>query len=151
AIFNGNRYTGVGVDRLANPDLKWEINKQFDIGLELGLFSDRIFIEADIYSRKSQDMLLNRHLPTTSRFSSVLENIGSVKNRGLELRLSTNNIVSGHFNWSTDFNLSINRNKVLHLHGGSDIRTAGNTIVREGLPVNTFMGYVRMGTWGLDE
>src|SRR5699024_1704979 len=48
-------------------------------------------------------------------------------------------------------NLSINRNKVLHLHGGSDIRTAGNTIVREGLPVNTFMGYVRMGTWGLDE
>lgn len=151
AIFNGNRYTGVGVDRLANPDLKWEINKQFDIGLELGLFSDRIFIEADIYRRKSQDMLLNRPLPTTSGFSSVFENIGSMENRGLELSLSTNNIVSEHFNWSTDFNLSINRNKVLHLHGGSDIRTAGNTIVREGLPVNTFMGYVRMGTWGLDE
>src|SRR5699024_12617773 len=96
-------------------------------------------------------MLLDRPLPTTSGVSSVCENIGSMENRGLELSLSTNNIVSEHFNWSTDFNLSINRNKVLHLHGGSDIRTAGNTIVREGLPVNTFMGYVRMGTWGLDE
>ncbi|HLR32968.1 MAG TPA: SusC/RagA family TonB-linked outer membrane protein, partial [Fodinibius sp.] len=94
AIFNDNRYTGVGVNRLANPDLKWEINKQFDIGLELGLINDRIAIEADFYRRKSEDMLLNRPLPTTSGYPSVFENIGSMENRGVELTLTTYNIQS---------------------------------------------------------
>lgn len=158
AIFNNTRYTGVGVSRLANPDLKWEINKQFDIGLELGLFNNRVSIEADIYRRKSENMLLNRPLPTTSGYTSVFENIGSMENRGLELTLSTYNIQQSSFTWSTDFNLSINDNEVLKLSGGSDIETGGGvhgggagSIIREGLPVNTFMGYVALGTWNTDE
>src|SRR5699024_6736847 len=107
AIFNGNRYTGFGVDRLANPDLKWEVNKQFDIGLELGLFSDRIFIEADIYRSESQVILLYRLLRTGSGFSLVFDDIGSMGYWGIVLRLCKNNIVSEHFHWSTYFNLAI--------------------------------------------
>lgn len=158
AIFNGDRNIGVGVQRLANPDLKWEINKQFDIGLELGLFNNRIAIEADIYRRKSEDMLLERPLPRTSGYATVFENIGSMENRGLELALMTNNIENPDFSWSTEFNISINKNEVLKLHGGSDIETGGGvhgggagSIIREGLAVNTFMGYISQGTWNTDE
>lgn len=158
AIFNGSRNVGVGIQRLANPDLKWEVNKQFDIGLELGLFDNRISLEADIYRRKSEDMLLERPLPRTSGYATVFENIGSMENRGLELTLTTYNIQNSDFSWSTNFNISINENEVLKLHGGSDIETGGGvhgggagSIIREGLPVNTFMGYISLGTWSTDE
>ncbi|SMO48724.1 SusC/RagA family TonB-linked outer membrane protein [Fodinibius sediminis] len=158
AIFNGTRNVGVGVQRLANPDLKWEINKQFDIGLELGLFNNRVALEADVYRRKSEDMLLQRPLPRTSGYATVFENIGSMENRGIELALTTNNIRKSDFSWTTEFNISINENEVLKLHGGSDIETGGGvhgggagSIIREGLPVNTFMGYVSLGTWNTDE
>uniref|UniRef100_UPI003563BADC SusC/RagA family TonB-linked outer membrane protein n=1 Tax=Fodinibius sp. TaxID=1872440 RepID=UPI003563BADC len=158
AIFNGNRNIGVGVQRLANPELKWEVNKQFDIGLELGLFNDRVSIEADLYRRKSEEMLLLRPLPRTSGYANVFENIGSMENRGIELALTTYNVQGNDFSWSTDFNISINENEVLKLHGGSDIETGGGvhgggagSIIREGLPVNTFMGFISQGTWNTDE
>ncbi len=158
AIFNDSRNIGVGVSRLANPDLKWEINKQFDIGLELGLFNERISLQADIYRRKSEDMLLRRPIPTTSGYATVFENIGSMENRGIELALTTINIQSSNFSWDTNFNISINENEVLKLSGGSDIETGGGvhgggagSIIREGLPVNTFIGYVSLGTWDTDE
>ncbi|WP_395276120.1 SusC/RagA family TonB-linked outer membrane protein [Halalkalibaculum sp. DA384] len=158
AIFGGSRNIGVGVQRLANPDLKWEVNKQIDLGIELGLFNDRISVEADVYRRKSEDMLLERPLPRTSGYATVFENIGSMENRGIELALTTYNVQGNDFSWSTDFNISINENEVLKLHGGSDIETGGGvhgggagSIIREGLPVNTFMGYISLGTWNTDE
>lgn len=158
AIFNGNRHPGVGISRLANPELRWETNAQFDIGLELGLFNNRISFEADVYHRTSRDMLLNRPVPRTSGYATVTENIGNMENRGLELSLTTFNINRSDFFWSTNFNYTVNKNKVLKLHGGSDIATGGGvhgggagSIIREGLPVNTFMGYIHLGTWGTHE
>lgn len=150
-IFNNSRAIGVGINRLANPDLKWEINKQFDIGLELGLYNNRIILEGDIYRRVSEDMLLARPLPNTSGYSTVYENIGSMQNQGIELSLTTFNIQNPNFSWDTNFNISINRNKVLKLHGGSDIHFGGGSIIREGLPANTFMGYISQGTWNTNE
>ncbi|WP_209401429.1 TonB-dependent receptor [Pseudozobellia sp. WGM2] len=157
AIFNGNRSTSIGISTLSNPNLKWEVNTQTDIGLEVGLFDGRISLEADIYRRVSKDMLLNKPVPQSSGYTTVTENVGSMRNQGLELALSTYNISKPDFSWSTDFNLTINENKVLKLAGGSDIllgSVPGGTpgsIVREGLPVNTFIGYVRLGTWSTDE
>jgi TonB-dependent starch-binding outer membrane protein SusC len=158
AIFNGSRSIGVGVQRLANPDLRWERNSQVDFGLELGLFDNRVSIEADIYRRVSDDMLLNRPVPRSSGYATVTENIGSMENRGIELSLTTFNINTADFFWSTNFNWSANRNEVLKLHGGSDILTGGGvhgggagSIIREGMPVNTFMGYIHLGTWNTDE
>lgn len=158
AIFDGSRRIGVGVQRLANPDLRWERNSQVDFGLELGLFDNRVSIEADIYRRVSDDMLLNRPVPRSSGYATVTENIGSMENRGFELSLTTFNINTSDFFWSTSLNWSANENEVLRLHGGSDILTGGGvhgggagSIIREGLPVNTFMGYIHLGTWNTDE
>ncbi len=157
-IFNGARHTGVGVSRLANPDLKWETNEQVDFGLELGLLNNAISLEVDLYRRISRDMLLSRPVPRSSGYATVTENIGNMENKGIELSLTTHNISTPDFFWTTNFNFTINRNKVLKLHGGSDIQTGGGvhgggagSIIREGLPVNTFMGYIHEGTWGLDE
>ncbi|MEX2397570.1 MAG: SusC/RagA family TonB-linked outer membrane protein, partial [Balneolales bacterium] len=150
SIFGGSRAVGVGVSRLANPDLRWEVNTQVDFGLEVGFFENRIALEADIYRRVSDDMLLNRPVPRTSGYATVTQNIGSMENRGVELALTTFNINTPDYFWTTNFNVSLNKNEVLSLHGGSDI-VQGATIIREGLPVNTFYGYDHLGTWNSDE
>nr|WKN34894.1 SusC/RagA family TonB-linked outer membrane protein [Tunicatimonas sp. TK19036] len=150
-IFGGQRAIGVGVDRLANPDLRWEKNTQVDAGVELGLFDDRIYLEMDVYRRVSNDMLLNAPVPSTSGYTSVTRNVGSMENRGVELALTTYNISTDNVTWSTNFNISINKNKVLKLTGGADIFPGSATIVREGEAVNSFFGYVHLGTWNTDE
>lgn len=149
-IFGGQRVVGVGINRLANPDLRWEINTQLDAGLELGLFNNRISLEVDVYRRISNDMLLNAPVPSSSGYSSVTRNVGSMENRGVELALTTLNISTDDFFWSTNFNISKNKNEVLSLTGGADIISLP-TIVREGEAVNSFFGYVRLGTWNTDE
>lgn len=157
SIFGGSRTIGIGVNRLSNPELRWETNAQFDAGLELGLFENRISLEMDIYHRVSRDMLLNRPVPRSSGYATVTENIGSMENRGLEVSLKTYNIQTSNFFWSTDFNITFNRNEVLELHGGSDIVVGGSpggspgTVIMEGEPINSFLGYNRLGTWNTDE
>lgn len=156
-IFGNTRYTGIGVRDLANPDLKWETNEQFDVGAELRLFDDRISLELDLYRRVSKDMLLSRPVPASSGYTVVTENIGNMENRGIEIGLTTNNVSTPDFSWETTFNFTANRNKVLKLHGGSDIYVGTavgggpGSIIREGLPVNTFIGAIRLGTWGTAE
>ncbi len=155
-IVNGQRVSGVGIARMANPSLKWEKNSQFDAGIEIGLLENRISFEGDIYYKKSEDMLLNAPVPASSAYSTVIRNIGSMENRGIELALNTNNITKADFSWSTSFNISMNRNKVLHLTGGQDIiqggnPVTGNRIIREGEPINSFYGYIQLGTWNTDQ
>lgn len=155
-IINGERVSGIGISRMANPNLKWEKNSQFDMGLEIGLFDDRISFEGDIYYRKSEDMLLNAPVPLTSGYATLIRNIGSMENQGIELALSTVNISKSDFIWSTDFNISMNRNEVLHLTGGQDIvqggnPVTGNRIIREGESINSFYGYIQLGTWNTDQ
>lgn len=157
AIFNNTRYVGTGISTLSNAALKWESNEQVDLGIELGLFDNRIRLETDLYYRKSNNMLLSRPVPRASGYSSVVENIGNMQNSGIEIALNTENIRNRDFRWNTGFNFSANRNKVLKLHGGADIIVGSapggspGSIIREGWPVNTFVGYVRLGTWGEHE
>jgi len=155
-IFNNQRVSGIGIERMANPNLKWEKNTQFDAGLEMGLFNGRILLEGDVYYRRSNDMLLNAPVPATSSYTSVFQNIGSMENRGVEFAVNTVNIDEPNFTWSSHFNISMNRNKVLHLTGGQDIIQGGNAvtglrIIREGEPVNSFYGYIQRGTFGTAE
>jgi len=155
-IVYGERVSGIGLARMANPDLRWEKNSQFDFGVEVGILDGRISLEADVYYKKAEDMLLNAPVPATSAYSSVIRNVGSMENRGLELAFRTSNIVSKDFGWRTNFNISMNRNKVLHLTGGQDIiqggnPVTGNRIIREGEPINSFYGFVQLGTWNTEE
>ncbi|WP_300597523.1 TonB-dependent receptor [Niabella sp.] len=153
AIFNGSRVTGVGTNRLANPDLKWEKTAQFDVGVELGLLENRIAFEGDIYYRKTTDMLLPFPIPRSSGYSSIMKNVGSMENRGLELGLNTVNVQKEHFSWNTRFNISFNRNKVLSLATPAPIFSGNpnfvnNTgIIRVGDPVGSFWGLKRLGVW----
>lgn len=153
AIFNNARVTGTGTGRLANPDLKWEKTAQFDFGAELGLLNNRIVLEGDIYYRKTTDMLLPFPIPRTSGYSSILRNVGSMENKGLELSLSTANVQTENFSWNTKANISFNRNKVLSLATPAPIFSGNpnfvnNTgIIRVGDPVASFWGLKRLGVW----
>jgi len=103
---------------LGNQDLKWESTAQTDIGVDLGLFGNRIEFTADVYRKVTSDLLLNASLPVTTGFPTAYENIGKIKNDGLELSLSTVNIRSGSFSWTSNFNISFNKNTILALTRG---------------------------------
>ncbi|AXY75422.1 TonB-dependent receptor [Paraflavitalea soli] len=154
AIINNTRTAGVGLGRLGNPDLRWEKTAQTDVGLEVGLWGNRILLEADVYYRKTTDMLLNAPVPRTSGYASIYRNIGSMENKGLELSIGTVNISTPNFTWSSAFNISLNKNKVLALATPADIFGVGNPnftnqtgIIRVGEPVGSFWGLTRLGTW----
>ncbi len=158
AIWNESRFGGTGINRLANPDLKWERTAQSDIGIELGLIQGRIALEADYYYRKTTDMLLDAPVPQTSGYATIRRNIGSMENRGIELSLTTVNIESEDLTWTTNFNISMNRNKVLSLATPADIFGVGGpnftnptNIIRVGEPVGSYWGLNRLGVWGTDE
>ncbi|WP_083732991.1 SusC/RagA family TonB-linked outer membrane protein [Spirosoma montaniterrae] len=153
-IFNDARVSGTGVSRLANPDLRWERTAQADVGVELGLFKGRISIEADYYYRKTTDMLLDAPVPLSSGYGIIRRNVGSMQNQGIELGLNTVNVATSDFNWTTNFNLSMNRNKVLTLATPADIFNVGGpnftnptNVIRVGEAVGSFWGLTRLGVW----
>ncbi|MDF9798888.1 TonB-linked SusC/RagA family outer membrane protein [Catalinimonas alkaloidigena] len=149
-IFGGSLNTGTGINRLANPSLQWEKTKQIDAGVELGLFNGRLSLEADVYRKLTTDMLLQSPVPASSGYTTVTKNIGSMVNKGVEFAIHTINVENNDFSWSTNFNISINKNEVTALSGGSDIFNGAN-IIRVGEPVSTFFGLVHVGTWNTDE
>ena len=95
--------------------LKWETTHQLDIGVDMGFFNDRIRLMADYYNKKTTDLLFSVTLPDTSGYGSARQNVGSVRFYGAEVELSTVNIQSKNFTWTTDFTYSFNMNKVLSL------------------------------------
>ena len=144
-LYGVNRYNGLGgiaPSQLPNPDLGWESTRQVDFGLDWGLFKNRISGEIDYYIKKTKDLLLNVPVPQTSGYSTRLQNIGSVENKGIEFVINTNNI-TGTFTWNTNFNLSLNKNEVKNL-GGQALIDAGNArymnIVMVGQPIGVFYG-----------
>lgn len=141
--------SGFYPNRIPNPDLKWERTGQFDIGIDLGLFDNRLRITADYYSKKTTDLLYNVAIPNASGYDSMLKNIGSVQNRGCELSIESDNF-SGPFLWTTAFNISFNRNKVLELGGESykdvgkyddHLKTSDIRRLIVGQPIGVFYGY----------
>ena len=92
----------------------WERTRQYNLGFELGLFNNRIRLEGDFYDSQSLDLLLNVPVPTITGYSTQMQNIGKVQNRGMEFTLNTKNL-TGEFAWSSNFNISFNKNKVLEV------------------------------------
>ncbi|WP_245222036.1 TonB-dependent receptor [Pedobacter kyungheensis] len=154
-VFNNQDYTAYFQGGLPYNNLKWETTKQLDLGLELGLFAERLQFTFDYYNKKTVDLLLNVDLPTSSGFGSVLQNIGEVQNRGLEFQLTTLN-TNGVVKWSSTLTVQRNVNKVLSLGSTpqgqqvtyKEIGAGGNwfpTIV--GLPTGQLYGYVVDGIY----
>ncbi len=115
AVFYADQ-AGIRPSQLANPDLGWETSAQFDLGLEFGLLRNRINGQIDFYNKDTRNLLLNRPLPGISGFTSIAQNVGSIRNRGVEFSVTSQNTVKA-LRWSTNFNISVNRNKVTQLNG----------------------------------
>lgn len=141
-LFTGSAsYAGIGgqaPSQIGNPDLRWETNKQFDIGVDFGFFNNRLTGELDYYYRRSEDLLLNVNIPTSTGFSSVVKNLGSMENYGVEFVMNTQNTV-GQFKWSTSLNVAFNRGKILNINGQIIEGGVGNlNRAMEGYPLGVF-------------
>lgn len=157
SFFGDTEEYAVQNGRPANNNLKWETTKQFDIGLETAFLNGKISFEADYYNKKTEDLLLNVQIPRQTGFSSRLQNLGAIRNQGLEFKLNTVNFSTDDFQWSSTLTISGNRNKVLDLGGVDFIDVVsptsggpgGRLIVGETAPV--FVGVEYLGTWKSEE
>jgi TonB-linked SusC/RagA family outer membrane protein len=151
---NATPVFGFSPSTLANASLTWETNKQTDLGLELGMFGDRLYFTADAYHRLTTNLLLNRNVPAIFGYAtSVLSNIGSVENNGLEFAIKTANL-TGKLKWTTDANISFNQNKVIALTSdgsfvGYDAAFGYTNSIRvvPGEAMGSFYGYRQIGVY----
>lgn len=134
-------------------NLKWETTEQTDIGLDAAFFSNRLRLTADYYIKNTRDLLNTVQLPSSLGFTSTIQNVGSIQNRGIELSVD-GNLINKAFRWDVSGNIAFNRNKVMKLYGGKDVLgeavniTVVNdvlNILREGQPLGVFYGYVEKG------
>ncbi|WP_442591862.1 SusC/RagA family TonB-linked outer membrane protein [Pedobacter sp. AW31-3R] len=136
----GGGYDGSPIINLIqpeNPGFKWQVNKKMEAALEIGLLDDRLSLIAGVYQERNHDMLVNNALPGYTGFQSVVANIpGVLQNRGFELSLNTVNIRRGTFNWTTSFNFSLNRNKLLSFPGLENSSYADQYLI--GQPSNIY-------------
>lgn len=156
-VVNNQYVEGVIPQKLGNSSLKWETTEQIDAGIDLGFFNQRIMFTADVYRKTTKDLLLNALLPTSSGFANAQKNVGSVENKGLELTLSTKNIVTKDFTWSSSFNISFNKNKLLSLNEAqteiqSSVAWDNNWTIpayisKVGEPLGQMYGYQWAGTY----
>lgn len=157
-LLNGGRVSQSFVNRLPNPNLEWEKTNQFDVGFDLALFNRRLTVAFDYYYKLTTDLLLDKPVPTSTGFTGVRDNIGSVSNRGIEVLVSGAPVANEVFNWQSTLNFSYNKNRIEALgENDEDIFPGPNwvsgsqTILRVGEPLSSFWGYRRLGTWGTDE
>ncbi|QEC51460.1 TonB-linked SusC/RagA family outer membrane protein [Anseongella ginsenosidimutans] len=107
------------VDKMANPNLQWERTTAFNIGLDFSLFN-KVDGTLELYEMSTTDLLVQRSLPDILGFNFVWDNLGEVKNKGIELSLSSLNMSKDNFSWRTSFNFQLNRNEIAHLYGDTD-------------------------------
>lgn len=147
--FNYNSMPGTAPTQLSNPKLTWETTYQFDAGLDVAVFDSRIALNFDFYNKVTKDLLFALPVPSTSGYSSYFSNIGSIRNRGVEFTLSTENIVpkKDGFGWRTNFNISFNRNEVIELYNNEPFNVGFVSRVQVGQPLGTFYGYTIDGVY----
>ena len=138
-----------------NASLKWETTSQYNVGVDMGFFDNRLSVTLDGYWKKTEDLLLKVSLPYYTGFTSGQRNIGAIQNRGFEIDITSHNL-TGDFTWDTKFNLAVNRNKVLDLGSSTDIYITSSkpmgtvseeayAVVREGESLGSLFGYKYIG------
>lgn len=139
---------------LANPDLKWESTTSRNFGVDASLFNDRVGFTVDVYNNTTDNLLINVPVPTTSGYTSQIQNVGSTSNKGVEIQLSGTVIRKTNFSWTASYNMSFNQNKIRSLGGQqsylANSNWAGSSnppdfIVKVGQPVGSMWGLVNDG------
>ena len=156
---------GVFPTNFSNPEIKWETQRQINVGLDLGLFKNNLSINFDVYRKESVDLLLRSPVPTSTGFTSAFRNIGEVRNEGIEIAVHSKNITNKKrkFNWESNFNISFNRSKTLALvednillsssrwRGGNRPESTNDFITIVGQPITLIYGYLDDGLYTADD
>jgi TonB-linked SusC/RagA family outer membrane protein len=132
---------GLVPQQLANPDLSWEKTRELNVGLDVGLLHNRLSLSSNYFVRKTDDLLQERQLPMTSGFFDIIENIGALRNQGVEVEIVTENLQKEAWHWSTRFNISFVRNRITRLYGGTPFSVGYANRLEEGQPIGAFYGY----------
>lgn len=153
-------YTLITPSRLGNPAITWETLESKNLGFDLSLLHNRITLTADFYSNTTKDLLIENKFPATSGYTTQYQNVGSVRNRGIELQLGATVLKKKDFQWDANANISFNKNKILSL--GSNTQFTANSgwfstansddyLLRVGQSVGTMYGLVVDGYYTVDD
>jgi TonB-dependent starch-binding outer membrane protein SusC len=153
---------GTYASTLSNPSLRWERTAAFNVGLDIGLFKDRIDLTVDAYKSSTTDLLMNRQLPRITGFNSIMSNLGELSNKGIEVTLNTVNVNNQNVSWKSNVVFSLNRNEIIKLFG--DVKTFTLLGVEQtgpvpdftnqwfpGKPIDIIWDYQPAGIWQLEE
>ena len=159
--FGASELIGYVPNNLRNLDLGWERTNEYNIGLDFGLFNDRISGSVEYYDRVTHDLIMNKTVPVTSGYSSVKANVGTVRNNGVEVNLNTINVKAGDFVWRTNINLAYNRNRIVDLQYKEDLSDRGpalqgmegdySNLWIVGQPVDINFSLKTIGVWQSNE
>lgn len=149
---------GIYLKTLPNPDLTWETTLQYNAGVDIALLKSKITLSIDAYVKNTSNLLLPVPLPNTSGFDAVVENVGATQNKGLEFNLNTINLDNKNFEWTSNFNISFNRNKVVALNsgansilfsngGGSTGSLVSYNLLQVGSAIGNFYGWKESGVY----
>src|SRR5699024_10716756 len=147
--WNGSVATGFRPSAIANKELTWERTREWNIGLNFAFLRNRISGEMNVYDKLSKSLLLKRKLAVPTGWGSMMDNVGSVSNKGIEVQLETVNIQTDDFSWITNFTFSMNNNKIIELYGNKEDDVANRWFI--GYPVNVVYAMVFDGIWQRDE
>jgi TonB-dependent starch-binding outer membrane protein SusC len=151
---------GFAPTSLANPNLRWEENTTQNFGLDLSLLNNKIQFTLDVYKNTAKNLLLDVAIPPTTGYTSQIQNIGATSNRGVEMQLNTTPITKKNFTWSSNFNISFNKNKVESLGGVTQLERNSNWqgsdgipdyLVKVGDPVGQMYGFVTDGFYKVED
>ena len=148
--FNGSTANGFLPGSLANPNLAWEKTREVNAGVDFGLFRNRVEGSVDVYDRLSDDLLLDQRLPLESGWESISANVGSVRNKGVEISLTTRNIQTEDFTWNTTFTFTRNVNEIESIYGQDQVDDIGNNLFI-GESIDAHYNYDFQGIWQADE
>lgn len=149
--FNHIYTVGISPSGIPNADLRWEKSTQGNIGVDIGLFDDRLSIVADLYHKRTKDLLFVKNLPLSSGYTSITGNFASIRNKGLEVAANAR-LLTGKLQWNLNVNFTVNRNELLSLEGGvNEYVLSPYSVLRVGQPLGIFKTYVFDGIYQKDE
>jgi TonB-linked SusC/RagA family outer membrane protein len=157
--YNGTDYiTLVPGTTLGNKNLKWEKTTTTNVGLDVSVLNSRVNLSVDWYNNESSNLLIKNKIPTSTGYTYQYQNIGSIRNRGVEVVLNSTNIRTKNFTWTMDFNIAFNRSKVLDIYGDGednsfiqDYESRMGFLIEKGKPLGQFYGLVYDGIYTTDD
>ena len=139
----------MGFGSVGNPNLKWETTHSFNLGIDFSFFGERLSGSIETYVANTKDLLMSRKVPVMNGFSSIMDNIGQTRNKGVEINLNSVNIQTPDFTWNTNLNFFLNRDKIVDLRGDGKDDIDNKWFIGE--PLRVFYDYNVVGVWQYDD